>query len=428
MAPANNDELRCKVDFEKRVAEMDSASMFAVVYEIKFDGVQMPEDSKFFGISYFGQTVRAKYSSPEQALQKRFAEHVRDASNHPKEIGLRYFLKTFGVNACTQRIVDYKYAPEAAGRAFANELEKKMIAANGGKLRDMNPCSAIMQTLNLTDGGQGNALDRFKTLSALHLQHWHQFISNLKAFASEHGHVKVPLNTHLGRTVRNVRNDNTFLTYCEDVKERRRLLESLPGWSWNVKEEMWNNFKNELEQFVAEHGHCQPPVDHPLHNRLHCYRYRYKNSIHAERRAFLSSQPGWYWSFHDDRWECFVAKLQDFVADHGHAEVPCRTELGKVVHSVRNGQMISGHKDERTRKAFLESLPGWVWSVPDRNFDIFYNEMLCFVKEHGHALVPQNCKLGKKLNKARNGRFRAHQPQNKLKLEALPGWKWNARK
>ena len=89
--------------------------------------------------------------------------------------------------------------------------------------------------------------------------------------------------------------------------------------------------------------------------------------------------------------------------------------------------MISGHKDEHIRKAFLESLPGWIWSVPDRNFDIFYNEMLCFVKEHGHALVPQNCKLGKKLNKARNGRFRAHQPQNKLKLEALPGWKWNAR-
>ena len=344
---------------------------FAIVYELCLDGDGVAKDDPLYETSYIGQSGRYA-SSPEEALEMRWAKHQSDAKKKSKECGLKWALQKYGPEAFTRRVICFLKFEKRCIEAldYMNAVEIEEIDCRGGVMQDIDPPVPVWQTFNLTNGGQGDPKARFKALQVMAQRVWKRFQEKVLELVAETGtcqcceSYKSRCGYSIGWTLIDIRTRRRFLHNPENVVKRERWLESLPGW---------------------------------------------------------------YWNFHDDRWECFVAKLQDFVADHGHAEVPCRTELGKVVHSVRNGQMISGHKDEHIRKAFLESLPGWIWSVPDRNFDIFYNEMLCFVKEHGHALVPQNCKLGKKLNKARNGRFRAHQPQNKLKLEALPGWKWNAR-
>ena len=213
-----------------------------IVYELRFDSDHMPIESTLFGISYIGQAVRVA-DSAEALLEARFREHVRDAESDPKEVGLRAALRIFGVQAVTKHIVSFKKSDAASGRSWANALEKAEIALRGGHLIDFEPLHHIEQTLNLTSGGHG--CGTYYSMQANCTLRWNAFVRDIDAFVQEYGHANPPregAHHALARKVNCVRNGMYLKAWPELETERRLLLESKPGWSWNMHNSAWNAF------------------------------------------------------------------------------------------------------------------------------------------------------------------------------------------
>ena len=155
-----------------------------------------------------------------------------------------------------------------------------------------------------------------------------------------------------------------------------RLLESVPGWSWNVRQLDWERNFHTLRAFVAREGHCRVPRAHVeggigLGRWVAAQRQRL-HTMDPARRHLLESLPGWTSQARADRWWEARASLARFAAEHGHAEVPYETtfegrRLGMWVArqrvSFRNGTLT------QPRIESLEAVRGWTWNPSDRPLD-----------------------------------------------------------
>ena len=159
-------------------------------------------------------------------------------------------------------------------------------------------------------------------------------------------------------------------------KEVVEWAESLTGWTWNVADSKWDQFKSEMGMYVASNGTAAVPqsfrsssgfklgrVVHAIRSPRDC---RFVNG-NAERCAWLESLPGWCWDRHDQQWVAFQNELIFYVAAYGNAQVPYSykassgCKLGIAVSNIRKGaSFLNGH-DAKTRRAWLEALPGWCW-------------------------------------------------------------------
>lgn len=91
-----------------------------------------------------------------------------------------------------------------------------------------------------------------------------------------------------------------------------------------------------------------------------------KGKLSKERIKQLEALPGWSWNPKQDAWEQKFAQLQKYVKTHGNAKVPEHykvdgVQLGKWVGKQRQIHRVGGHSSEQTRR--LESLTGWSWSI-----------------------------------------------------------------
>jgi predicted helicase len=87
---------------------------------------------------------------------------------------------------------------------------------------------------------------------------WMFWYDLLEAFAKEHGHCRV-VDTYktddgfrLGFWVSNQRANKNAMG-----PNRRQRLESLPGWSWAVLSDLWEEGYSYLKQFSEREGHCR---------------------------------------------------------------------------------------------------------------------------------------------------------------------------
>ena len=101
-----------------------------------------------------------------------------------------------------------------------------------------------------------------------------------------------------------------------------------------------------------------------------CRQLYKRGTLDPQRRRVLESFPGWRWDMREHRWRCGLRALKDYVAAHGHAH-PSRRDrfngypVGECVCTQRS--MHASGRLSPQRAAELSRLPGWRWRRARRN-------------------------------------------------------------
>jgi superfamily II DNA or RNA helicase len=273
-------------------------------------------------------------------------------------------------------------------------------------------------------------------------EQWEEGFSQLKAFIEREGHAKVSLRYkipgryRLGQWVSVQRKAKDSLT-----PERKARLEALPGWSWDVLSEQWEEGFSQLKAFIEREGHAKVPQNRKTTEERSLgiwvsTQRTVKDSLTPERKARLEALPGWVWDAraHEEKWEEGFSQLKAFMEQEGHAKVLTNH---KTQEGFRLGAWISTQRNSKDslspeRKARLENLPGWVWDTFSEQWEEGFSQLKAFIEREGHAKVSLRYKtsegysLGTWVSNQRVGKDRLSS-ERKARLEALLGWVWDAR-
>ena len=272
-------------------------------------------------------------------------------------------------------------------------------------------------------------------------QAWEDQYCHLRKIAEETGSTKIP---------KGFTTPDGYRLDVWVVKERMRKesmsakqaarLEALPGWSWDVLADNWENCFRYLQEFADREGHCLVNSRYKTEDGFTLGVWVANQRINAElmladRKAKLEALPGWCWKVLSDNWENGFRCLKAFSDRDGHCRVvrTFRTEDG-----FRLGQWVSVQRKGRDtilpeRKVKLEALPGWVWGSHDALWEEGCRYLEEFALAEGHCRVTSKYKaadgyrLGAWVSSQRN-KMDVMSVERRARLEALPGWLWRVNK
>ena len=269
---------------------------------------------------------------------------------------------------------------------------------------------------------------------------WEEGFSRLKEFSEREGHCRVASDYRTEEGYRlGLWVSDQGERQAQMPSERRRRLEQLKGWSWDLlPDQWWDDGFICLKEFSEREGHCRVPKryvtkDGYLLGQWVGVQRRRRHKMDADRRQRLEALPGWSWDPRTDQWEYAFSRLKEFSEREGHYRVPDRYEtedrfrLGTWVTTWR------ARKDEMSpdRRRRLEALPGWLWAAIAKWEDGFCR-LKNFSQREGHCRVPNaymtkdGYQLGSWVSNQR-ARFGKMHPKRKRRLEELPEWVWKER-
>jgi Predicted helicase len=271
---------------------------------------------------------------------------------------------------------------------------------------------------------------------------WDEGLEALQRYVGHKGHAR-PKSLHtedgfqLGQWVMNRRIDKRLGRLD---RERSRVLEAFPGWSWQARDEGWEKGFALLLQFANRESHARPATNHiedgfPLGDWVLRQRSRHGKGLRdgKQREQRLESLSGWVWNSLDARWDGALAVLKRFVAREGHARVP----QGVIEGGFRLGSWVGNQREryragklDADRQRKLEELQGWTWEPYEVRWEEAFALLVRYAEREGHARIPQShredvLKLGTWVATQRNA-YRAGKldADRKRRLEGLPGWSW----
>jgi hypothetical protein len=155
--------------------------------------------------------------------------------------------------------------------------------------------------------------------------------------------------------------------------------------------ESWEFWYGLLEAFVEREGHARMEANHrerdfKLGGWVTGQRHRYvTNRLSPDRIARLETIPGWVWDERAAAWDEGFEYLQSFVAREGHSRVSAKhVEVDFTLGNwvgVQRREWRTGRLSS-DRIARLEALPGWVWDAVEALWEeAFANLETCLATE-----------------------------------------------
>jgi superfamily II DNA or RNA helicase len=256
----------------------------------------------------------------------------------------------------------------------------------------------------------------------------------------EKGQVHYWKKQDLSRWVQRQRNNRNHLS-----KSQINMLESIECWTWDVKEENWNQGFADLVAFANVFGTSKVPNNYKTDSRdlyqwVQAQRIAFrKGKITTQRIELLNSlqdltekKVRWYWEAWDEEWETAITALKQFADREGHTKIPMdHVEDGFNLYQwvLHKRNLHKRRKTDLTlngeRIAELEALPGWTWKPHEQIWLDTFKKLSEHLAETGQCHSFPSTAL-------RNWVLRQRQEheQGKLdslrmsQLESLKGWTW----
>jgi len=152
-----------------------------------------------------------------------------------------------------------------------------------------------------------------------------------------------------------------------------KSLESLPGWSWDVRQKAFQRGLDALQAFARREGHARVHFQHQEGNfnlggwvafKRRDYKY---GRLDAAQVKALEAVRGWTWygvPSKEDRFGRGLEALRRFVKRTGHSNVPSYHVEEHFLLGTWVARMRQAYRDQRIRIdriAALERVPHWTW-------------------------------------------------------------------
>lgn len=280
---------------------------------------------------------------------------------------------------------------------------------------------------------------------------WDEAFGILGEYAKRHGSAvvpggyKTPEGFRLGQWVVVQRSSRHLMS-----NQRQKLLESVPGWIWKVRDDAWERGLEQLIRYVEMNGSANVPTSYctPEGYRLGSWvqnQIARKATLELDQITRLEGLKGWWWDRRDQAWEKGFAALVEYKRTYGaplvpaHWRTPDGFPLGQWVANQRSP--IGQRRLTPERRKRLGLLDGWSWRIRedyDESWERGYAALTDYVRLNGHARVPiaystpDGFKLGAWVSQQRTfgpgGTRQRLSEQRVRRLEQLNGWTWGSRR
>jgi superfamily II DNA or RNA helicase len=209
---------------------------------------------------------------------------------------------------------------------------------------------------------------------AVKADQWEVAFRLLLEYVKVNGHARVPEpykvdRCHLGRWVIKQR---AWRVRGDLPPDREQRLSDLPGWSWNVGDDRWEEGFGQLLAFIKVNGHARMKAAFETEEGYRLGQWvtiqrqeRTRGRLAADRQQRLQDIPEWTWDPIADLWEEGFRRVQEYAKLYGHANVRQAHvtddgyALGAWVSTQRSAYRKNALPANRVQR--LKELTGWVW-------------------------------------------------------------------
>jgi hypothetical protein len=249
---------------------------------------------------------------------------------------------------------------------------------------------------------------------------WDARFDELVAFYEANGRMPLFATPRLGRWVDNQRQSRATM-----APERKARLDALEWWAWDPLGDAWSTQFDELVAFYEANGRMPLFATPRLGSWVDLQRQS-RATMAPERKARLDALEWWVWDPLGDAWSTQFDELVAFYEANGTIPGRSTPRLGVWVDSQRSRRATM----DAERKARLDGLPWWVWSLRATpvvvDWYTQFDELVAFYDANGRMPPQSTPRLGQWVSGQRQTRG-TMAPERKARLEALEWWIWNTR-